>query len=200
MHRRQPWHRKQQFFEGQDSLEYVLLLSGVLSFQFALALLSYIAERYHAMPQDEPRTSLTDRSFHQERRSLVKRESLGPLVHGESFARGLEDVRERAAYLYDMLPQGFRNSAFALKLRGITECGRPGKSCVGLDAGLPHPLIESADLAEFAEWKKQARSFAETSGENGAPMRAGPSTAAAPTYQRAPKLDCQGWGNWTNEG
>ncbi|KAL1469291.1 hypothetical protein MTO96_004993 [Rhipicephalus appendiculatus] len=199
MHRRQPWHRKQQFFEGQDTLEYVLLVSGVLSFQFALALLSYIAERYHAVPQDEPRTGLTHRYFHQGGRPLVNRESLRPLVHGESLTRGPGDVRERAAYLYDMLPQGFRNSAFALKLRGIAECGRRGKTCVGLDAGLPHRLIENVDLTEFAEWKRQACAFEEASGEEGALRRAGPSAAATSSYQRTPTLDCHGWRNWTNE-
>ncbi|KAH6940659.1 hypothetical protein HPB50_004078 [Hyalomma asiaticum] len=185
MHRRQPWHRKQQFLEGQDVLEYVLLVSGVLSFQFVLALLSYAAERYHSMPEQDRGSKSWDT---QEERPLADRKSVPRFP----------DVREQAAYLYDLLPEGFRNSTFALKLRRIAQCGRRGNPCVRLDAG-PFRLIEDVDLAEFAEWKR-ARGIKEASGHGTWKKARQSAVESTPSFQGRAKLHCQEWTNGTYEG
>ncbi|KAH9366259.1 hypothetical protein HPB48_008321 [Haemaphysalis longicornis] len=142
MHRRQPWHRKQQFFEGQDTLEYVLLVAGVLSFQFFLAVLSHVAELYHGLPHADPNTSVAHTRH---------------LRRGESWSRRLRttripDLRQQADHLYSMLPTGFRNSAFALKLRSVADCAND--ACFKRTKTSPLFLVEKEDVAEFANWTK----------------------------------------------
>lgn len=140
MHRRQPWHRKQQFFEGQDTLEYVLLVAGVLSFQFLLAVLSHVAELYQ------------DQLYHEQNTNVA---NTGHPGKHESWSRRIRttrtpDLRRQADHLYSMLPTGFRNSAFALKLRSVADC--TNDACFKRTKTSPLFLVEKEDIAEFANW------------------------------------------------